>query len=245
MALSIVSPPFSFIQFDESDTIQSCNFTDTEMCLPIYDEDDAWFQFVIQTDTTEEADALCTLNNDDVTVGIALACLDSDLLTFSEKPERFRLSDTQVLFNWQNGLSLFDTIISVGQCFHIKINVDIYSFCSNCLQRISDDCHTSVIEYGSDDDSFGFAYCNGTAIDENADSCDPTIVQFINKSTLLIPYTASLSAKYGDMPSVKVWIYNEDGLLTEMGVSVIFDAYPPSQISFDFGGSASGIIKIM
>ncbi|MBA3830082.1 MAG: hypothetical protein H0X33_14165 [Taibaiella sp.] len=135
--------------------------------------------------------------------------------------------------------------VTIGHCFYINVTTGVQHFCSNCLQKISDDCHTSVIEYSNDEDAFDFNYCNsvGTSDDAGVD-CSPTLIQFTNVPTLVIPYTASMVTKYGVLPSVKSWLYAPDGSLQEMGITERFDAYPPSQIMFDFGGPASGVIRI-
>lgn len=246
MALEIISPTNSFVQFDTSETIESCDYRDIELCLPVYEDDDVSFQFVIETDTVEEADALCSLTNEGFEIGIVSSCADGLLLPFTENPERFRISDFQVLYNWANGLPGFSTVIGVGDCFHIKVIIQEQSFCSNCFQRISDPCHTSVIEYGNDDNAFGFNYCNSAAVGTSGDvtDCDPTFVSFTNQSTLTVPYTASMVAKYGNVPTIKVWIYDVNGELVNMSVRQALDTYPPTQILIDFGGPATGVLKI-
>lgn len=249
MALSIVSPTNSFVQFDTVETITSCEYRDIELCLPVYEDDDVYFQFVIQTDTTAEADALCTLDNSGFSIGLVKECADDLLLTFAGNPERFRISDFQVLFNWSNGLPGFSTVMEVGDCFHVKVILGELSFCSNCFQRIGNDCHTSVIEYGNNDDAFGFSYCNSDAISSGGGSgsdtdCEPTFISFVNQSTLAVPYTASMVAKYGNVPTIKVWIYDTTGELVNMSVRQALDAYPPTQINVDLGGPATGVLKI-
>lgn len=241
MAYNILSPANSFIQFNESDNFTSCEFRDINLCLPVFEDDDVNFQFVIEADTEGEANALCG-TSDTVEIGLTKTCLDFALL-FTAVPDRYRISARQVLYNWPNGLPGFTTVIGVGECFSIRVLVDSTSFCSNCLQRINDTCHTSVIEYGNDDNFAGFNYCNSEAVDSETEVCRPMLISFTNQSTLTIPYTASMLAKYGDAPTLKVWIY--DGLeLVNMSVRQAFDAYPPNNLLFDFGGSATGIIKI-
>lgn len=247
MAVTIISPRFSFVQFSESDNVQSCQFNDINLCLPVYEASDVAFQFILQTDTEEEADALCDLQNDKITIGITDDCDNDLLLTFLGKPERYRISERQVLYLWEN-LTDFETVINEGECFLVKIIVDLgaydqYEFCSNCFQRIGDACHTSVIEFGNDENSFGYNYCFSGG-EESEISCEPTFVQFTNKANLIIPYTTSLQNKYGTMPTVQVWIYDVNGELVDMGIRASFDTYPPTQLRFDFGGSASGVIKI-
>lgn len=243
MAVTIISPRFSFVQFSEFDNVQSCQFNDINLCLPVYESSDVSFQFILQTDTEEEADDLATLANDNVTIGITDDCENDLLLTFLGKPERYRISERQLLYLWEN-LPDFETVINEGQCFIVKIIVDgTYEFCSNCFQRIGDACHTSVIEFGNDENSFGYNYCFSGG-EESEISCEPTFVQFTNKENLIIPYTASMQAKYGTMPTVQVWIYDINGDLVDMNIRAGFDTYPPTQLIFDFGGSASGVIKI-
>ena len=165
---------------------------------------------------------------------------------------------TQVLYDWQIGFTGFDGFVAVGEFFKIQITItatpygypeEIDTFCSNCFERIGSDCFTSVVEYGNDEDGFGFKYCYGGELDEEGNvgssiDCDPTITQFINVSTLSIPYTAMLQSKYGVFPTVQCWIYDGSGQLINMGIQAAFDTYPPTMINFDFGGSASGIIVI-
>lgn len=244
MAYNIQSPRNSFVQFGGTGTVTSCNFADIDLCLPVFEDDDIWFQFFVTADSEEEADALCDLNNDLVTLSLIDGCNGGTLKTFTEKPERYRISATQVLYNWQHGLTGFDEMVDIGQCFNINVSVEGNEACSNCLQRIGETCHTSVLEYGNDENAFGFNYCNSEADADASDPCEPTFITFIDESTLTIPYTASLVAKYGNIPTIKVWIYDEAGQLVNMSVRQAFDTYPPTQLLFDFGGPATGVIKI-
>src|SRR5690348_4215015 len=101
MAYRIISPANSFIRFGESSVTQSCNYANLTLCLPVYLEDDVWFQFVVEADSEEEADALCDLENSLVVVGIG-DC-ESMAKVFTQKPDRYRISANQVLYNWQHG----------------------------------------------------------------------------------------------------------------------------------------------
>jgi len=249
MPYSLAAPPNSFVQFAVSDQIQSCEFPDIELCLPVYEDNDVSFQFIVTADSEEEADALCDLTNTKVAIGITSDCAEGFLLQFSEKPERYRIGLKKVLYNWGHGLPDFATVISRRECFHIKIIINsLYSFCSNCFQRITETCHTSVIEYSNEDDYAGFNYCNSASGDDESipgGQCfDPTIIQFTNVPTLTIPYTAALQLKYGNSPSVSAWLYDADSILTNMGVRISFDAYPPTVIRVDLGGNASGILVV-
>lgn len=246
--LTIRSPKHSFIQFNESSVVTSCNFEDFSLCLPVFADNDIAFQFVLEAETEAEADGLCDLQNELLDLGIADGCEEGLLINFKTggyKTERYRISPLQVLYNWENGLPRFATVIDKGQCFVVKVAINGQSFCTNCLQRIGSECHTSVIEYGNEDNAFGFNYCSDSALNPDAQQdCEPLVITFTNKETLTIPYTAQLINQYGTIPTVQVWIYDEAGVLVNAGISVKFDAYPPTVLMMDFGGPASGVLRV-
>lgn len=74
--------------------------------------------------------------------------------------------------------------------------------------------------------------------------CYPTIVEFTDVATLDITYTSAMLLKYGEVPTVQVWIYDEAGRLVNMMITAELDAVPPTTISLNFGGVASGLIVI-
>lgn len=249
MAYRFISPVNSFVRFGESSVTESCNFGDIQQCLPVLDDDDVAFQFVVEADTEEEADALCSITSPGVSIGLARSCSEPNIVNFDEVPDRYRISPLQVLYNWSHGFPGFTALFAVGECFVLRATLEDESTgCTNCFQRISSGCHTSVIEYGNDDNAFGFSYCAGGAIDNGGGGvetdCAPTYVSFINQSTMAIPYTAAMTAKYGVVPNVKAWIYNPDGELQNISVVVTFDAYPVTMVNVDLGGPATGVIKI-
>ncbi len=248
MALSIQSPCHSFIQFNETGVIDHCIFDFLQFCLPVYDDRDISFQFFVNG-TETEIDALCGVYGTQVQVGIVDQCDDENFLLdftgspYNDEAELFRLSATQILVNWSHGVPGFTAVRTVGQCFRIRVQIGDQKFCSNCLQRTADNCFTSVLEYGNDENSFGFNYCNSGAVSEESISCAPTIIQFTNTSTLTIPYTQSLRDSYGDAPSVQIWV--SDGTsLVNMGITATFDTFPVNTISVDLGGPGSGIVVI-
>ncbi len=246
--ISIQAPRFSFVQFNESDSFSNCLGESINLCLPIFQDDDLNFQFLLTTTTEEEANSLA-LGNITVEIGIVKEFEDSFLTTFSGY-EVFKIGTNAVLYNFKEGLTDFSDYIEVGECFIVKVVVTTsmvpQSFGSNCFQRIGDDCHTSVVEYGSDDNSFGFNYCAG--VDSEApvtgDTCEASFITFTNQSTLSIPYTASLQDAYGNFPSVEVWIRDVNNDLIKSMVEVKLDDYPPSVININFGGNATGLIKL-
>lgn len=232
---------FSFIQFDESDNISACNWDTTHMCLPVFLPGDVAFQFVIVADTEDEADALCTVDGNPVIIGHVEQCSDA-ITQFLGDLTRYRIGPLQVLYYWPGGIpTLFD--MEVGQCFRIGIEVFEQFFCSNCFQRIGDDCHTSVLEFFGNENAFGYNYCAGETIDPNATDCEPLILQFTNQSSMVIPWTAYLQSLYGTAPSVNIWTYDGSELV-QAGQVVKYDTFPPTSLILDFGGTQSGIIKI-
>lgn len=252
MALTILNSANSFIRFDEVPPAEHCIWGSTDYCLPVFADADVNFQFVING-TIAEIESLCLQDAGEVEVSLIEDCNEAPILVFTDKPQRFKISQTQVLYNWEHGLPNFTSVVAINQCFKVQViiqdsaygYVGEYKFCSNCFERIFEECFTSVIEYGNEEDAFGFKYCSGGELEEDtAIDCSPTIVQFIGVATLDIPYTAFLQAKYGDFPTVQAWIYDGSGQLINMGITIAFDAYPPTMIHLDFGGISTGVAII-
>jgi hypothetical protein len=248
--ITFQSPTQSFVQFGESGIIENCMWDDLRYCLPVVEDSDIAFQVYVNG-TETDIDSICGAYGLPVRIGIVSDCDENDFLLeftsnpYNDVPELYRLSDTQLLVNWQHGLPGFGTVVGIGECFYIRIQVGDASACSNCLTRSADTCHTSVIDYTNEENYGGFNYCSSGAVPVNDDgsSCEPTIIQFTNVPKVTIPYTQSLKDKYGDAPDVQVWV--SDGTnLVNMGISAVFDGYPVNTISVDLGGNGSGIIRI-
>lgn len=246
MGLTVITPTNSFVRFDNEAPENHCIHGVFNTCLPVFAESDVAFQFVVEADTVEEANDLCSVYTSGIIIGLVSDCDQEDLdVLFEEEPERYRISSLQVLFNWSHGLPGMLGFYDPGDCFHIRITVDDTDYCSNCFQRIPNDCFTSVVEFGNDENFAGFNYCNaGEATVDGSVTCEPTIIEFVNKETLSVPYTTFLQTQYGTVPTVQTWIYDGSGDLVNMGITATFDAMPPTMINFDFGGLASGVIVI-
>lgn len=253
MAIRILTPEHSFIRFDGAAPFNHCIFGVLETCLPVYDDGDVAFQFVAETDTSEEADTLCKFDESGLVIGLVRDCDAEDEnfdVEFNQAPQRYRISPLQVLYNWEHGMPGMAAEINIGECFYIRIYVvgvegNFATACSNCFKRIANACFTSVIEYGNDENFAGFNYCNSAAVasaDPSA-SCQPEVISFTDKLTLDIPYTAGRAALYGEVPTVQAWIY--DGAdLVNAGIEITLIGTPVNMIHFDFGGMASGEITI-
>lgn len=246
MGYVVISPDNSFVRFGAAAEAAHCIWGSNNLCLPVFAEADIAFQFVVEADTVEEADALCDPTDSGIQMGLVEDCDQAGFThEFTESPERFRISTLQVLYNWPHGVPGMIGNIDLEQCFYIRLVVAEVQYCTNCFQRVPDDCFTSVVEYGNDENFAGFNYCNSGEVSggDTAD-CDPTIITFTNQTNLVIPYTASMIDKYGQVPTVQVWIYNDQGELQNMGVTATFDAMPPGFINVDLGGLGSGIVVI-
>jgi hypothetical protein len=248
MALQIISPRHSFVQFGETGTYEHCVHGTYTVPLPVVEYTDVAFQFYLNG-TSSELDDICGVYGIPVQIGIVSDCDDADFLTeftgnpYNDEPEIYRLGDTQLLINWAHGLPGFDSVVANEECFHIRIKIGDDTWCSNVHNRTADSCFTSVIDYTNDENFAGFNYCSSGAVDAEAASCEPTIIEFTNQSLLTIPYTQSLKDAYGDAPSVQVFI--SDGTsLVNMGITATFDDYPVNTITIDLGGPGSGIVII-
>lgn len=248
MALSVASPLNSFVRFDEDDIVDHPIFDNIRHCFPVVEEDDVAFQFFIRG-TAEEINAFAGAYGTQVVFQLVdSADPEGDgLIEFSERPDVFRLSDTELLVNWSHGFPGFEGSVNIGQCFMIRLAIGTDFFYSGCFQRIDSTEFTSVLEYGNDENAFGFNYCNGGSssaeVIEEGDACEPYLITFTNRSTLTIPYTAALRDLYGDVPDVRVWVYI-DGVLTNPGLVINLDGNPVTMIDIDFGGSSSGVVII-
>jgi hypothetical protein len=253
MAITIRSPRFSFVQLDPQENYGTCSDATAQFCLPVQLFDDIAFQFVIVTDTKAEADALCGLYADYIQVALHRDCEQDADLILEDLPEVTRISEKEVLVNWEHGFPGFDAEFEIGECFRIKITVEhptagTVTACSNCFERISPDCYTSVIDYGATENMFDFNYCGAGAMfddeEETVVECvEPTIIPFTDAPLIDIPYTPAMQAKYGSVPTVELWIL-EGGEYVQPFVRAGFDAYPPTRIIADLGGAATGYIKI-
>lgn len=245
MAYSIITPENSFVRFDGWEPEDHCIFGRAGFCLPVYASTDIAFQFIVLADTAEEASDLCQVGASGIEIGLVRDCDQADFdIEFTELPERAKLSDLQVLYNFTQGFDGFEGSYEINDCFYFRIRIDGINYCSNCFQRIGNDCFTSVLEYGNDENAFGFNYCSsGEVAIADEVTCQPYIVEFVDKETLTIPYTSFLQAKFGSVPTVQAWIYDGSELVNT-GISITLIGTPVSSIFLDFGGLASGFVKI-
>lgn len=262
MGVYVRSPGFSFVQFSTfgysygftEEDHSTCFPEEVGFCLPVYAYDDIAFQFIVLTDTVAEADELCTLGTTKVKVGLVRACSDAAFLIDFDAdgftPERFRISEKEVLYNWAHGFPGFDIELVEDDCFYVQVKVLMDSGtvhgCSNCFQRVLADCYTSILEYGAEQNIFGFNYCGSGALFEDEEvTCEPTIVQFTDALTISYPYSETMRELYGDVPTVEIWIFEPlENKYFKANIQAGFDAYPPTLIQADLGGPATGFMKI-
>lgn len=244
MSYRLYSPENSFVQFNETGEVSSCGFAPLTVCLPVYYEDDVAFQVFVESDTEEESDLLCGPYGIKPTFGLTSNCQDFDL-EFNLQPEIFRVDSKHILYQWRYGFPGFQFSYNIGDCFQIMIELNEQIFCSNCFYRTGGVCWTTELAYTNNDNFAGFNYCSGGTVPlPGGIDCQQEFFTFNNVPILNIPYTAALKAKYGDVPSVQVWIVDVNGELVDMGIRVALDMYPPTELRFDFGGNATGVIRI-
>jgi hypothetical protein len=164
MAFVIGSPRFSFVQFGTGPSTEN-NFCDWDVryCLPVAEEDDIAFQVLVTASTIAEADALCS--GITAVFGLSDTVGGAFSLILAGVPEVDRVSDTQLVIMWPEGMPGFKGVYDIGDCFVMRLDVTIgpttVSAWSNCFERIaSNDCYTSVLEYGGRSNEYGFIYCN-------------------------------------------------------------------------------------
>jgi len=165
MAIAIINNDHSFIQFNAPDSFMHCVFGEIRQCLPVINPDDIAFQFVVTADSPAEADDLCEAAGYNVDVQLVRHCNDSaPIIEFGAHPTTFRINTNQIAYDFNSGFPGFPYDLKPNECFYIRIKIDdVIKGCSNCLQRITDECFTSVVEYGNEDDAFGFEYCGDPA----------------------------------------------------------------------------------
>lgn len=244
MAYRIISPRASFVQFSEQPEVH-CIYGALNFCLPVAQNNDVSFMYIIEADTEGEIAALASGG---VTIGAVSACDDADFLVqFNTGMERSRMNALQVLYT-QTNLPGVVAATQVGECFRIRVSVLGNNFCTTtCFERTADDCFTSVVRYKNDDAAFGFPCVGGAGQVDGGEApvdCAPTVIDINNVSTLTVPYTAALKEKYGDVPTIETFIYDENGVLTKMGITEQLVGFPPTALFFDFGGPAIGKIRI-
>lgn len=76
--------------------------------------------------------------------------------------------------------------------------------------------------------------------------CSPRIQAFSSLSTISIPYNQTYRDAYGNVPNVDVYIRDEESgqyVDTEF-IQVHLKGSPLNEVAIDFGGPATGFVKI-
>jgi hypothetical protein len=72
--------------------------------------------------------------------------------------------------------------------------------------------------------------------------CSPITQSFVNASTLTIPFGAIQQAEYGAQPNVQVYI--KDGTEYVLSDDMNEVRFTGENIEIDFGGPATGFVKV-
>lgn len=186
MALQIISPKYSFVQFNE--TIPTSDCSDPAICLPVTTTDDLNFQFnVTAADETElygdaEAGELFTYR-----LVVCTDCSDLsnvELDEFGFPRESFNLLSEELepltgvallvgAYGYTESGALFDDM-KIGDCFTLCLvrcvtqlteGEPIKTFScvasTNCFKKSNELCFTSLLRYDCNEDAFGFNYTSG------------------------------------------------------------------------------------
>jgi hypothetical protein len=180
MAIRIISPTYSFVQFGQSESIQGC-CTEEELCaLPVAEETDLYFQFSIVADNAEEIQAVNDITLSDIHLygmsgegneglpiftNLVRNWTQEDELQF----EKFITGALEITYLWRHPLYDVKTLFACNGCFQLGIYIEPflvgateYNFnaISNVFKHVCDSCYTAVIEYSNKKDYAGFRYCN-------------------------------------------------------------------------------------
>jgi hypothetical protein len=172
-AINIISPKYSFVNFNPANSTANCCIGENEVCLPVCAETDLIFQFNITTANIQDANDL--MNNAVSDIQLLLLDVNGNLVhnwtaTDNLLFERYRTGATQVTYLWRNTLLGLIGLIQYNQCFSFKIyastainsNIETKEAFSNCFILKSHDCFTSVLDYANNENYADFQYCNIT-----------------------------------------------------------------------------------
>jgi len=169
MAIIFKNPPYSFVQFHNA--AEDLVHFDS---LPVAEPGDLVFQFCIVFDSLADADMafnaapsnykLWLLKSrayaDDADL-IAAKVFDYSLISYSLK--LFRVSDTIIVFYWDESLINVNTLLKCNECFRLGLEMTIngttFYKASNKFYRACEIEYTTVLEYYGDEDIYGFKYC--------------------------------------------------------------------------------------
>ncbi len=176
---SIISPKYSFVNFNPQGSVNNCCIGEKEVCLPVVEDNDLVFQFSIVTDTIQDATDVFNSPLSD----IQLLLLDVDGITLHNWTvtdnlffEKYRIGPNKVTYIWRNTLQqltpndIASSHLQCDQCFSFKIiatatvdsEVVTKTALSNCFVVKCNDCYTSIFEYYNDESYADFEYCNIT-----------------------------------------------------------------------------------
>jgi hypothetical protein len=157
MAVTISSPRLSFIKF---------GYLAADDPLPVNLQTDVAFQVLLTASSEAIADNLMTVDKAlwlYSAEGMELHNYLDDTLEFLV----YRISATEVLLYWANGLPDLASYINPDTCFRLALYVNYdedtsYRSNTNLLKFVTDASYTSVLEYSCEENSYGFVYCYAT-----------------------------------------------------------------------------------
>ena len=126
---TIVSPQFSFVNFNVIPNVEKCCMGDNDVCLPVVKDNDLAFQFSIETNSIDDADTVFATDLSDIQL-ILLDVTGAEIHNFTSddslKFEKYRTGTTQITYLLKNPLTGLTTgttpLIQCDKCFSFKIS---------------------------------------------------------------------------------------------------------------------------
>ena len=166
--MTLTSPPYSFVFFSPLGAE-----TPLQMALPFAKEGDLKFQFILTVATEAIGDAVMSENislrliNGTASITDDTSLIANTLHNYSDGSpiyfNKYRISDTKILFYWSHGLPNFSSYLAIGTCFKLAF---AYSYggdtvigISNTFKVTDDLVFTTQVTYSCLEDSNSFTYC--------------------------------------------------------------------------------------
>lgn len=177
MAISIISPQFSFVKFKKSYSMDEANNWEHTLApgkyidwpLPIQDVGDLRYMFKIIAPTLDDQVAICDWVGS--TTGFSLSVIPGIHtavagfgypVTQNLQATWVRISETEwIVFVEQPLPGTFEANIAIGDCFQLRLAYAGTEFwISNPFMRVADDGYTTSFLYRCENDQYGFWYCH-------------------------------------------------------------------------------------
>jgi hypothetical protein len=169
---NIISPTYSFVNFNPVSEVEQCCIGDNDVCLPVMQNNDIAFQFSITTGTAAKANDVYGTYIGNIQL-ILLDVNGSEVHNWTTANnlffEKYRTGEKTVTYQWRKTLTdLVNNLVDFDKCFSFKVKAtctvagttETVAATSNCFIVKEANCYSSIIEYTNDEDYADFHYCN-------------------------------------------------------------------------------------